>query len=191
MTTFTARSRIGKQVIPLPDGVTVAVDGQRVTITGPKGELSYTVHPLIVPSVADGSLTVAPRPHVTGREGKHLSALWGTSRARLRNIVAGVNEGFVKRLELHGVGYRAAIKGAALELTVGYSHAVTVEPPAGITFSLENDVIVVSGIDAVLVGQVAANIRAVRKPEPYKGKGIRYAGEYVRRKVGKVVGASA
>lgn len=187
----TPRSRIGKQVITLPEGVAVVISGQQVTVTGPKGELSYHVHPLITAAVADGVLTVAPQAHVTGRAGKQLSALWGTSRARLASMVQGVSEGFVKRLELHGVGYRAALKGQTLELSVGFSHPVVIQPPEGITFAVEAEVITVTGIDPVLVGQTAADIRAHRKPEPYKGKGIRYVGEHVRRKVGKVVGASA
>lgn len=184
-------SRIGKQPIILPGGVTATVDGALVTIKGPKGELSYTVHPYISVKLTDGALICTVHDDVTGRLAKQAAALWGTTRARLASILHGVSEGFEKKLELHGVGYRASLKGSHLELVVGYSHPVLVEAPAGISFSVDKEVVTVAGIDAVLVGQLAADIRQVRKPEPYKGKGIRYQGERVRRKVGKVVGTTA
>jgi large subunit ribosomal protein L6 len=178
-------SRIGKKPIVLPEGVSSSVNGQEVTITGPQGELSYTAHPAVTVEVADGQIVCAP----AGRS-KQVRALWGTTRARLANMVVGVSQGFQKELELQGVGYRAQLKGSNLELAVGYSHSVVIPAPAGITFSVEKEFITVAGNDNVLVGQIAADIRAVRKPEPYKGKGIRYRGEQVRRKVGKVAGAT-
>ncbi len=179
-------SRIGKQIINIPDKVTVAVAGQEVTVKGPKGELKYIVHPDITVAAADQKITCTVM-----RDSKKASALWGTNRAVIANMVEGVTQGFKKELELHGVGYRAAVKGKDIELQLGYSHSIKVPAPEGITFAVEKEKITVEGIDKVLVGQIAANIRALRKPEPYKGKGIRYVGEHVRRKVGKVVGATA
>jgi len=174
-------SRIGRAPIPLPDGVTVEIKGQHVTVKGPRGELSHTVVDPITVTQADGALQVQ-RP--TDRA-PHRS-LHGLSRTLVANMVAGVNDGFVKRLELVGVGYRAQLKGTDLEIAVGFSHPVLVEAPAGITFDCPAPTqIVISGIDKQLVGQVAANIRKVRPPEPYKGKGIKYDGEVIRRKVGK------
>lgn len=179
-------SRIGKQLIPLPNGVTATVDGSTVHVKGPKGSLSIPVHPDIAATVADGVLTCSIS-HTT----KKAPALWGTMRAILANAVAGVHEGFTKKLELQGVGYRASLQGNNLQLLVGFSHPVLIEAPEGISFTVEKEIITVTGFDAYLVGQVAANIRKVRPPEPYKGKGIRYVGEHVRRKVGKVVGSAA
>jgi len=174
-------SRIGRAPIPIPDGVTVTITGQRVEVKGPKGELRHTVVEPIRVAQEDGSLVVT-RP--TDR-GPHRS-LHGLSRTLVANMVHGVSEGFEKRLEIVGVGYRAQLRGNALEMAVGYSHPVTVAPPEGISFEVPAPTqIVVRGIDKQSVGQVAAEIRAVRPPEPYKGKGIRYAGELVRRKVGK------
>jgi large subunit ribosomal protein L6 len=174
-------SRIGRAPIPLPDGVTVEIKGQHVTVKGPRGELSHTVVDPITVTQSDGALQVQ-RP--TDRA-PHRS-LHGLSRTLVANMVMGVNEGFVKRLELVGVGYRAQMKGTDLEIAVGFSHPVIVEAPAGITFECPAPTqIVISGIDKQLVGQVAANIRKVRPPEPYKGKGIKYDGEVIRRKVGK------
>jgi len=174
-------SRIGRAPIPIPDGVTVDITGQKVTVTGPKGELRHTVVEPIRVSQEDGTLVVA-RP--TDR-GPH-RALHGLSRSLVANMVHGVSAGFERRLEIVGVGYRAQMRGAALELAVGYSHPVTIDPPEGIAFEVPAPTqVVVRGIDKQAVGQIAAQIRAVRPPEPYKGKGIRYAGETVRRKVGK------
>lgn len=178
-------SRIGKQPISLPSGVAAALEDRRVTIKGSKGELTYTVHPTISVAIADNTITCA-----VAKQSKQASALWGTTRARLANMVKGVTEGFSKQLELHGVGYRAAVKGNYLELSVGFSHPVKIEVPEGIQFAVEKEVITISGPDIEKVGQVAADIRRIRKPEPYKGKGIRYAGEQIRRKVGKVVGTT-
>lgn len=179
-------SRIGKQSIAIPSGVEVTVNGQDVSVKGPKGELHISVHPVIAAAVQDGSLmcTIVQKT-------KKSAALWGTMRAILANAVRGVHEGFTKQLELQGVGYRASLQGKNVQLLVGFSHPVIVEAPEGITFAVEKEIITVSGFDAYQVGQIAANIRSIRPPEPYKGKGIRYVGEHVRRKVGKVVGATA
>ncbi len=174
-------SRIGRAPIPVPDGVDVDIKGQRVTVKGPKGTLEHVVVEPIRVAREDGTLVVT-RP--TDR-GPH-RALHGLSRTLVANMVQGVTEGFEKRLEIVGVGYRAQMKGQAIEVAVGYSHPVTIAPPDGITFEVPAPTqVVVRGIDKQRVGQVAAEIRAVRPPEPYKGKGIRYAGEAVRRKVGK------
>ncbi|MCU0306624.1 MAG: 50S ribosomal protein L6 [Thermoleophilia bacterium] len=174
-------SRIGRAPITVPDGVDVDIKGQRVSVKGPKGNLEHTVVEPIRVSREDGQLVVT-RP--TDR-GPH-RALHGLSRTLVANMVQGVTEGFEKRLDIVGVGYRAQMKGQAIEIAVGYSHPVTITPPDGISFEVPAPTqIVVRGIDKQRVGQVAAEIRAVRPPEPYKGKGIRYAGEAVRRKVGK------
>jgi len=175
-------SRIGKLAIVVPSGVDVAVDGQAVTVKGPKGSLSHTVaEPLTIERGDDGAVAVH-RP-----DDERLSkSLHGLTRTLISNMVTGVTEGYVKRLEIVGVGYRVQAKGQDLEFSVGFSHVVRVTPPDGISFTVENPTkFSVSGIDKQQVGQVAANIRQIRKPEPYKGKGIRYAGEQVRRKVGK------
>ena len=184
-------SRIGKQPIVLPDGVTVTQQGDVVTVTGSLGELSHTVPDDIAITIAEGTITCEPKRTLKGGKGKQIQSHWGTTRARLANLVTGVSEGFKKELEIQGVGYKANVKGKDLELALGFSHPVVVEAPDGITFAVEKEIITISGSDKVLVGQVAANIRAWRKPEPYKGKGLRYVGEQVRRKVGKVVGAAA
>jgi large subunit ribosomal protein L6 len=174
-------SRIGRAPIPIPDGVTVDIKGQHVTVTGPKGTLSHTVVDPIRIAQEDGRLVVT-RP--TDR-GPH-RALHGLSRSLVANLVTGVSEGFERRLEIQGVGYRAQMKGQALELAVGYSHPVTIDPPDGIQFEVPAPTqVVVRGIDKQLVGEIAAQVRGTRPPEPYKGKGVRYAGEAVRRKVGK------
>jgi large subunit ribosomal protein L6 len=174
-------SRIGKQPIEIPDGVNVAVDPGRVTVNGPLGELTQNVPARILIEKADGQLLVK-RPTERGDD----RALHGLTRSLVANMVEGVTNGFEKRLEIQGVGYRAALRGTALELNVGYSHPVVIDAPAGITFEVpvQNEIIV-KGIDKQQVGEIAAEVRDVRKPEPYKGKGIRYRGEYVRRKVGK------
>ena len=174
-------SRIGNKPVELPDGVDVAIEGTSVTVKGAKGELSRRFHERIGFDVDDGVVTVT-RPD----DERESRALHGLSRALLHNMVVGVSDGFRKELEIHGVGYRAALKGQIIELQVGFSHTVEVEAPEGITFEVpEQTRIVISGIDKERVGQVAADIRKVRPPEPYKGKGIRYSGEYVRRKAGK------
>jgi large subunit ribosomal protein L6 len=174
-------SRIGKMPVDMPSGVDIKVDGTQVTVKGSKGELSRQFTDRVSFSVEEGVITV-------GREDdtRESRALHGLSRALLANMVHGVSEGFTKVLEIQGVGYRASLKGSDIELLVGFSHPVDVKAPKGITFEVpEPTRIVVSGIDKEQVGQVAADIRKVRPPEPYKGKGIRCAGEYVRRKAGK------
>jgi large subunit ribosomal protein L6 len=175
-------SRIGRMPITIPQGVTVDVQKSTVRVKGPKGELSRSFDPDMQIALEDGSLVVQ-RP--TDRR-RH-RALHGLTRSLLNNMVVGVSEGFVRRLEIQGVGYRAGLQGEDLVLNVGYSHPVVVEPPDGISFQVEKNYreISVSGVDKEMVGEMAARIRRVRPPEPYKGKGIRYEGEYVRRKAGK------
>ncbi len=174
-------SRIGRKPIPIPDAVTVDVAPGRVAVKGPKGELEQRLAPEMAIEKDDGAVVVK-RP--TDR-GEH-RALHGLTRSLIANMVEGVTEGFEKRLEIQGVGYRAQLKGRKLEMALGYSHPVSVEPPEGIEFEVPQPTeIVVRGIDKQLVGQVAADIRKRRPPEPYKGKGIRYRGEHVLRKVGK------
>ena len=174
-------SRIGKQPVTIPDGVSVDVGPGRVSVNGPKGELSQTVSPEMSVAVEDGTLTVA-RP--TDRAPHR--ALHGLTRSLIANMVEGVTEGYSKELQIQGVGYRARLQGKSLELTVGYSHPVSMPAPDGIEFEVPQPTqVVVRGIDKQLVGETAARIRRVRPPEPYKGKGIRHAGEHVRRKVGK------
>jgi large subunit ribosomal protein L6 len=174
-------SRIGRQPIAVPAGVLVSVDPGRVTVSGPKGELRTAVPQRIKIEQADGVITVT-RPTERGED----RALHGLTRTLVANMVEGVTNGYEKRLEIQGVGYRAAMAGTNLELQVGYSHPVRVTPRQGIEFDVPVPTqVIVRGIDKQLVGQTAAEIRKVRPPEPYKGKGIRYEGEYVRRKVGK------
>jgi large subunit ribosomal protein L6 len=174
-------SRIGRKPISVPEGVTVDVGSGVVSVKGPKGELSQTVDRDMTIALDDSTLTVE-RP--TDR-GSH-RALHGLTRSLLANMVEGVTDGYERRLEIQGVGYRARLQGKALELSVGFSHPVSVQAPEGIEFEVPQQTeVVVRGIDKQLVGETAARIRRVRPPEPYKGKGIRYAGEHVRRKVGK------
>jgi large subunit ribosomal protein L6 len=174
-------SRIGKQPIRVPDGVQVELQGTRVSVTGPRGSLHQDIHPRMKVTVDDGTITVERRS-----EERLDKSLHGLTRTLIANMVAGVTDGFEKRLEIQGVGYRAALQGKDLELQVGYSHPVRFPAPEGIEFEVPAaNRIVVRGNDKQQVGEVAANIRKVRKPEPYKGKGIRYEGEYVRKKAGK------
>jgi large subunit ribosomal protein L6 len=174
-------SRIGKRPIEVPSGVTVQVEPGRVAVSGPLGSLQQAVPQRMQIAQEDGVLTVA-RPTERGED----RALHGLTRTLVANMVEGVTKGFEKRLEIQGVGYRAALKGSDLELSVGYSHPVTVKPRTGVTFEVPAPTqVIVKGIDKQVVGQTAAEIRKVRPPEPYKGKGIRYEGEYVRRMVGK------
>ena len=182
-------SRIGKMPIPVPAGVDVKIDGRSVTMKGPKGELKRTFHDLVKVERSDGTLTV-------GRvdDSQQARALHGLSRSLLSNMVTGVTAGYVKDLEISGTGYRAQVAGKKLNLSLGFSHPVEIDPPKGITFTAETpQKLKVSGIDKQLVGEVAANIRGLRVPDPYKAKGIKYAGEYIRRKAGKAgkVGAKA
>jgi large subunit ribosomal protein L6 len=174
-------SRIGKQPIDIPSGVKVELEGTRVSVTGPKGSLHQDVSPRMKVVVEEGTVRVE-RPSDERLD----KSLHGLTRTLIANMVQGVTEGFEKRLEIQGVGYRAALKGKELELQVGYSHPVAVTPPDGIEFEVpQPNRIVVRGIDKQMVGEIAANVRKVRTPEPYKGKGIRYEGEYVRKKAGK------
>ena len=175
-------SRIGKMPVVIPSDVDVTLEGRRVSVKGPKGELAHTVAEPITVEREDGSLVVR-RPDDERRS----KALHGLSRSLIANMVTGVTSGYEKRLEIVGVGYRVLAKGPAqIELNVGYSHPVVYDAPDGVTFTVESPTkLTVSGIDKQMVGEVAANIRKVRRPEPYKGKGIRYSGEYIRRKVGK------
>jgi large subunit ribosomal protein L6 len=174
-------SRIGRKPIPIPEGVEIDVKPGAVTVKGPKGELSQSLSRDMKVSVEDGTLTVE-RP--TDRS-EH-RALHGLSRSLIANMVEGVTDGFERRLEIQGVGYRANLKGKSLEMALGFSHPVTIEAPEGIEFEVPQPTeVVVRGIDKQLVGETAARVRKARPPEPYKGKGVRYAGEYVARKVGK------
>ncbi len=174
-------SRIGKKPVPVPSDVTVSVDNQSVVVKGPKGELSRTL-PAEVSVVQEGKEIIVTR----NNDSRTSRAYHGLSRTLIANMIEGVSKGFEKRLEIKGVGYRAAIKGKTLNMNLGYSHPVEFAPPAGIEFKVESNTnVIVSGIDKELVGTIAAKIRDARPPEPYKGKGVRYLGEMVRRKAGK------
>ncbi|WP_298097857.1 50S ribosomal protein L6 [Brevundimonas sp.] len=174
-------SRIGKRTIEVPKGVTVTLDGQTVSVKGPKGQRSWTVADEIEVTQAEDGLHLAIR-----EDNQRSRAMWGLSRTLVDNMVVGVTTGFEKSLDLVGVGYRAAMKGDALSLQLGFSHEVDIQPPAGVTFAVPKQTeIKISGADKQAVGQIAAVIRKLRPPEPYKGKGVRYTGEKVRRKEGK------
>jgi large subunit ribosomal protein L6 len=174
-------SRIGRKPVVVPKGVTLQLDGNAVAVKGPRGELRRMLHPDMQVALADGQFTVV-RPS----EEKRHKALHGLTRTLVQNMVEGVSKGFVKTLEIQGVGYKAEAKPYGVNLVVGYSHPVKYEAPKGIKISVDNNTVVkIEGADKELVGQVAAELRAVRPPEPYKGKGIRYQGEHVRRKAGK------
>ncbi|WP_439565221.1 50S ribosomal protein L6 [Microcella sp.] len=174
-------SRIGRMPIDIPGGVEVTIDGQAVSVKGPKGELSLTVASPIEVAIEDNQVVVT-RPD----DERASRSLHGLTRTLIANQIIGVTQGYSKGLEVVGTGYRVQAKGEGVEFALGFSHPVTVNPPAGITFTVEgNNKLTVSGIDKQAVGEVAANIRKIRKPEPYKGKGVRYAGEVVRRKAGK------
>jgi large subunit ribosomal protein L6 len=174
-------SRIGKRPLPVPQGVTVELDGQQVHVKGPKGELTRLVHEELKVRL-DGGQLIVERPTDDARH----KALHGLFRALLKNMIEGVSQGYVRTLEIQGVGYKAEARAPGVRLVVGYSHPVDFKAPAGIRLSVDNNVIVkIEGVDKELVGQVAAEIRKIRPPEPYKGKGIRYQGEQVRRKAGK------
>ncbi|MFN2519724.1 MAG: 50S ribosomal protein L6 [Candidatus Limnocylindria bacterium] len=182
-------SRIGKLPVVVPAGVDVAIEGQAVTVKGPKGELHRTFHPLVALARRDGTVAVDRT-----NETQQARALHGLSRTLLANMVVGVTSGFARDLEISGTGYRAALAGKKLQLSLGFSHPVEIDPPAGIAFSLDTpQKLKVSGIDKELVGEIAARIRALRVPDPYKAKGVKYAGERIRRKAGKAgkVGAKA
>jgi large subunit ribosomal protein L6 len=174
-------SRIGKKAVPVPAGVTVNLAGQNVTVKGPKGELKFALVEHVLAKMEDGGVKVDPRDQT-----KLARSCWGMSRTMIKNMITGVTEGFSKNLEINGVGYRAAIAGKNLQLNLGYSHDVNYPIPAGIEIKTPKPTeIVISGIDKQRVGQVAAEIREFRGPEPYKGKGVKYAGEYIFRKEGK------
>ena len=175
-------SRIGRLPVTVPSGVEVTVDGSNVTVKGPKGQLAHTIaEPITVATGEDGALEVS-RPN----DERESRALHGLTRSLIANMVEGVTNGYTKKLEIHGTGYRVVAKGSDLEFALGYSHPILVKAPEGITFQVENPTrFAVSGIDKQQVGEVAANIRKLRKPDPYKGKGVRYEGEQIRRKVGK------
>ncbi|GAA2330557.1 50S ribosomal protein L6 [Saccharopolyspora halophila] len=175
-------SRIGKLPITVPSGVEVAIDGQAVTVKGPKGTLEHQVsEPIVVEKDEDGSVLVQ-RPN----DERESRSLHGLTRTLVNNMVIGVSKGFQKDLEIQGVGYRVLQKGSNLEFNLGYSHPIVIEPPDGIEFAVDGPTkLSVKGVDKQLVGEIAAKIRKLRKPDPYKGKGVRYAGENIRRKVGK------
>ena len=174
-------SRVGKKPVAIPAGVTAKVDGQRVAVKGAKGELTFVVPDDVAVRFEDNMISVDPRS-----ESKRARAMWGTSRARINNLVTGVTQGFEKKLEITGVGYKAAVVGKNLQLSLGYSHDVNYPIPAGIAIATPKPTeIMIAGIDRQQVGQVAAEIRSYRGPEPYKGKGVKYAGEFIFRKEGK------
>jgi len=174
-------SRIGKKPIEIAKGVTATINGQEVAVKGPKGELKLTLVDDVTVSQGEGGITVAPR-----EDTQRARAMWGLSRTLVQNLVTGVSEGFTKNLEINGVGYRAALQGKKLQLNLGFSHEVLYDIPEGIEVKVAKPTeISISGIDKQKVGQVAAEIRAYREPEPYKGKGVKYAGEFIFRKEGK------
>jgi len=175
-------SRIGKKAVPVPKGVTAEIAGQTVSVKGPKGTLSFALNDLVLVSMTeDGAIKVDPKD-----ESKPARASWGMSRTQIANLMKGVTAGFTKKLEITGVGYKAAMQGKNLQLSLGYSHDITYPVPEGITIACPKPTeIMVSGIDSQRVGQVAAEIRGYRPPEPYKGKGVKYAGEFIVRKEGK------
>lgn len=178
--------RVGKKIIPVPDGVQVTITGQHVSVKGPKGTLEREFHRR-AKITQEGNTVSVDMQHP---EEKRSRELWGTTRVLIANMIQGVTAGYSKQLEINGVGYRAAAVGSKLTLNVGYSHPVEFIVPAGITVSVQKNVVTIAGIDKQVVGQIAAQIRDIRKPEPYKGKGIKYSTEIVRRKAGKVVKAA-
>jgi len=178
-------SRVGKKPILIPAGVKVKVEGQKVIIKGPRGELSRLIRPEIKIELKENKIFVRPFSEKGWIEGKKTKAFWGLTRVLLANMIKGVTEGYEKKLQIEGIGYRTNLEGNNLVLSVGFSHPVKIEAPAGIKFSIEKNIITVSGIDKELVGEMAARLRRTQPPEPYKGKGIRYFGEIIRKKVGK------
>lgn len=178
-------SRIGKKTISIPQGVEVKAEGQKVTVKGPKGEMTRTFRPEVKIEVKDNVITTS----ISSGE-KLAKSLWGLTRMLIFNMVEGVSSGFKKQLDIQGVGFRAEVAGSKLNMSLGFSHPVIMDIPEGILVKVEKNIITVEGIDKGLVGQFSANVRRKREPEPYKGKGIRYVGEVVRRKVGKKVAAT-
>ena len=179
-------SRIGKNPIKIPAGTEVSVVSTELIVKGKGGTLKKLVHPAVTVAVANGEVTVTPRDN-----SKLSRALWGTYASHIRNMISGVNTPFVKKLQVEGIGYRAELAGKQIKLQVGFSHPVLLEIPAGITSTVDKNIITVSGADKEAVGEFAASVRAIKKPEPYKGKGIRYEGEVVRQKQGKKAAAAA
>lgn len=173
-------SRIGKRTITLPEKTEINVSDNLVTVKGPLGELSRSIHPLIEVKVTDNTVNLSPK-----REAKESNALWGTTASHITNMVKGVNQAFEKKLILEGIGYKSEVTGSRIKFALGFSHPVTVEIPVGIKVTAEKNVITISGPDREEVGQFAAKLRSLKKPEPYKGKGMRYADEVIRRKQGK------
>ena len=174
-------SRVGKKPVAIPKGVTAKVEGQKVSVKGAKGELSFTCPEDVDVAFANDEVTVKPR-----NETKRAQAMWGTSRAQVNNLVVGVSTGFTKKLDITGVGYKAAVQGKILQLSLGYSHDIPFPVPDGITIATPRPIeILISGVDKRQVGQIASEIRALRPPEPYKGKGVRYSDEFIFRKEGK------
>lgn len=180
-------SRIGKKIIAIPAGVTAGVEKNQVFVKGPKGELRLALHPRVTIAFDQNQISTT----VANENNKQDRSLWGTFSSLVLNMVKGVTEGFTKKLEINGVGYKAAMKGANLMLEVGFSHPVEVKPVAGVKFSVDKNIITVEGADKQLVGEMSAQIRKVKKPEPYKGKGIKYSDEVVRRKAGKTAAKGA
>jgi large subunit ribosomal protein L6 len=180
-------SRVGKTIRKIPSGVTVEIKNGKLEVNGPKGSLSLTLHPRVTVSKNDDSLVTS----VVSETSKKDRSLWGTFSSLVENLLEGVTNGFKKELEINGVGYKAAMKGADLQLEVGYSHPIIYKAPKGIILKVEKNVITVEGIDKQLVGETAAQIRKIKKPEPYKGKGIKYMDEVVRRKAGKTAAKSS
>jgi large subunit ribosomal protein L6 len=180
-------SRIGKKINILPSGTTAEIKGNELVVKGPKGELKQRVHPRVAIVIKGNELTVS----VVNENAKKDRALWGTFSSIASNMIIGVSEGFNKQLEINGVGYKVNLKGDTLVLDVGYSHQVEFKTPAGIKLSVEKNVITVEGIDKQIVGETAAQIRSIKKPEPYKGKGIKYIDEVIRRKAGKTAAKSS
>ena len=181
-------SKIGKKPVQIPKGVEVKVDEGFVLVKGPKGELKKKLDNFITISIVDGYIRVGTKDETQGKE---KMAIWGLTRALIQNMIKGVNEGFEKSLEFEGVGYKANVKEGGLELNLGYSHPIHIKAPVGVIFKVEKNVIKISGIDNELIGHVAAEVKSKRLPEPYKGRGIRYSGEIIRRKAGKKAATAA
>ena len=183
-------SKIGKRTIPVHEKVEIKLEGNSISVKGPRGELKREFPASMVVKSENQQISVAPKNMDAFAKDKKIGAIWGLTRALIQNMTKGVTEGFEKSLEFQGVGYKAVVKGADLELNLGYSHPISIKASPGIEFKVEKNVIKISGVDKELVGKVAADIRSKRKPEPYKGSGIRYQGEIVRRKAGKKAVAS-
>lgn len=184
-------SRVGKKLIVIPGGVEVKIDGRNVSVKGPKGTLNLTIHPVAKAVIAEEDGTKSIKVTVDNEEDVKQRALWGLTTRLIANMVEGVTRGYEKKLEINGVGFRAAVSGSNLKLEVGFSHPVLFPFPQGISVSAEKNIITISGADKQLVGEISAQIRKIKEPEPYKGKGIKYVDEVVRRKAGKAVKAAA